>query len=156
MAGLSELKHCCGTWSGTNTLHDPGTKMPEDSNSTAGVVEILSGRFIRIDYSWAYQNQPQEGSLLFGCDATSNAIACAWVDTWHMGNQIMMCRGTVNDQGEVSVRGSYAAPPGPDWGWRIVIAPTGKDELRMLMFNISPDGGEAPAVEAHYTRKVRM
>jgi hypothetical protein len=52
----------------------------------------------------------------------------------------------------LSVRGSYAAPPGPDWGWRIEITPDGRT-LRIVMFNIWPDGSrEDLAAEASYTR----
>jgi hypothetical protein len=48
--------------------------------------------------------------------------------------------------------GSYAAPPGPDWGWRIEIAAEQCKALRLVMFNIWPDGKEELAVEAAYVR----
>jgi hypothetical protein len=69
-----------------------------------------------------------------------------------MGDKVMACRGAVSNRGEISVLGSYAAPTGPDWGWRIVITPDEGQSLRIVMFNISPDGQEELAVETDYTR----
>ena len=62
----------------------------------------------------------------------------------------MRCRGIVDDQGVTSVLGSNAAPPGPDWGWRIVLSPG--EPLKMTMYNIWPNGKEELAVEAMYAR----
>jgi hypothetical protein len=42
------------------------------------------------------------------------------------------------------------APPGPDWGWRIVLSPG--DTFRMTMYNIWPEAKEELAVEATYER----
>ena len=49
----------------------------------------------------------------------------------------------------LSLLGSYAAPPGPDWGWRIVLEPL-SETLQIRMDNITPDGEDLPAVEATY------
>jgi hypothetical protein len=52
------------------------------------------------------------------------------------------------------VRGKYAAPPDPDWGWRIDVQPGGRT-LRVVMHNVWPEaqgGKEELAVEAVYTR----
>jgi hypothetical protein len=54
----------------------------------------------------------------------------------------------------LSVRGTYAAPPGPDWGWRIDVTPGGEG-LRVIMHNVWPEeqgGKEELAVEAVYAR----
>ena len=55
-------------------------------------------------------------------------------------------------EGLVSVHGTYGAGEGPDWGWRITVEADGPDAFVMRMFNITPDGEEAPAVEATFTR----
>jgi hypothetical protein len=52
------------------------------------------------------------------------------------------------------VRGSYAAPPGPDWGWRTDVTPNA-ERLRVVMHNVWPEaqgGKEELAVEAVSTR----
>lgn len=70
-----------------------------------------------------------------------------------MGDAIMRCTNEPGVGAIVDARGTYAAPPGPDWGWRIVIEPESRDGFRMLMFNITPNGEEALAVQATYSRR---
>lgn len=149
---LETLIGCAGNWRGTNTLQDPTTGKPEETASTAVITPLLGGRFVRFDYTWLYQGTLQEGSILFGYDKQSGAIAAHWIDSWHMGNKVMVCEGQEQDNNALSVVGSYAAPPGPDWGWRINLT-MGDGTLGMSMNNIWPDGREELAVEAHYTRE---
>lgn len=149
MAALDPLVACAGRWAGTSRLQDPQSGVEDASASTATIAPILGNRFVRLDYTWAYHDAPQEGSLLVGHDAAAGEAVVCWVDTWHMGDKVMICRGSVEPGGAVAVRGSYAAPPGPDWGWRMVITP-GPRRLRVVMFNIDPAGHEERAVEAEY------
>jgi hypothetical protein len=67
-----------------------------------------------------------------------------------MGEAVMALEGAAAGADAVTLRGSYAAPPGPDWGWRIDLRPQGGDDLRMVMFNVTPEGQEELAVEAVY------
>lgn len=76
----------------------------------------------------------------------------AWVDSWHMGHSRMELGGAADDPDKLSLRGAYAAPPGPDWGWRIDLIPR-DDGWRLVMYNITPDGVVEPAVEADYERR---
>ncbi len=55
------------------------------------------------------------------------------------------------DGAVITVVGSFAAPPGPDWGWDIVLTPQPGAALSMLMHIYTPEGEMAPAVEAAYT-----
>jgi hypothetical protein len=88
--------------------------------------------------------------LLFGYDE-QNAASAAWVDSFHMSTKIMSCTGTATN-GTAELRGSYEAPPDPDWGWRITIRSLSANELKIIMHNISPEGQEDLAVQADYTR----
>nr|WP_303652697.1 DUF1579 family protein [Paludisphaera mucosa] len=151
---MESLAGDAGEWSGTNTLQDPNTGKPEESPSTAGLTPVLGGRFVRLDYTWAYQGKPQEGSLLIGFDPESAEASGRWVDTWHMGRKVLDCHGTASADGAVVLRGSFAAPPGPDWGWRIEVA-SGGDGLRIKHVVIDPDGKEDPAAEGVYPRSSR-
>jgi hypothetical protein len=58
MTALDRLIACAGNWSGTNRLQVSETELPEDSPSTAIVTSVLAGRFVRIDYTWAYGEKP--------------------------------------------------------------------------------------------------
>lgn len=151
---LDALVSCAGAWKGTNILHDPHTKQPEESAATLQIAPILDNRFVRLDYTWSHQEKLQEGSLLIGFDPGTHTISGHWIDTWHMGHAAMICLGPEPESGTLKLVGSYAAPPGPDWGWRIEItAASGVDALRITMHNIWPDAErEERAVEAVYTR----
>ena len=63
----------------------------------------------------------------------------------------MEFHGEDDRDGCMSALDSYPAPPGPDWGWRIVLDADAESGIRILMYNITPDGDEALAVEAQYT-----
>ncbi len=151
MEALDTLLAGSGCWRGVSRLFDPTTGATEQSHSTAAVSPVPGGKFIRIDYTWIYQGRPQEGSLQIGLE-DGGAIA-HWIDTWHMGDKVMECRGEVGAKGGIDLRGSYSANPGPDWGWRIVIDPGNGKALGIYMYNITPEGLESPAVEARYTRE---
>lgn len=151
MADLSKLKSAAGNYKGTNTLHDPHTNKPDNTSSNLNLTPILNGRFVRIDYSWSYQNAPQEGSMLVGFEPDEKSVTIHWIDTWHMSNKVLALQGSAESDGSMNALGTYPAPPDPDWGWRIVIEPADKS-LKIKMFNISPQGDEYPAVEASYNR----
>jgi hypothetical protein len=146
------LTRIAGAWRGTNVLRDPHMGVADDSSSTATVTPVLGERFLRIDYTWSYQSKPQEGSMLIACDSNAGgAVTIAWIDSWHMSEAMMISRGTVTSDGSIDARGSYAAPPGPDWGWRTAIQGDA-DRLRVTMHNVTPDGLEELAVDATYSR----
>jgi hypothetical protein len=89
--------------------------------------------------------------LLIGFDPESDVATVHWIDTWHMGHKVMACSGRMTDNGSVDVRGTYAAPPGPDWGWRITIDVVPRTRIDVLMFNINPaDGAEQLAVRGAF------
>jgi hypothetical protein len=152
MSNLTTLAEYDGQWRGTNRLHDPNTGSPEDSPTTATITPILGGTFVRLDYTWRYQDTPQEGSLLIGYEAETDVLTGHWIDTWHMGDKVLACRGASADGRTLSLLGSFVAPPGPDWGWRIVLDLGDTGTWSMIMTNISPEGTEYEAVEAHYRR----
>jgi hypothetical protein len=151
MSALDGLIACEGRWQGTSTLKDPHSGTDDTSPSTATVTPVLGGRFVRVDYTWSYGNKPQEGSLLIGYQRKAETATAHWIDSFHNSDKVMACTGRVADGGPLSVRGSYAAPPGPDWGWRIDLLPEG-DTLRIVHYNVWPEGKEELAVDSSYTR----
>ena len=150
MGALNRLAACTGHWRGSNRLHDPHSGKPEDSASTAVLTTLLGGRFVRLDYDWSYRSAAQQGSLLIGYDSAHGKATAHWIDSWHMSEGVMACEGAVEPDGALAVHGSYAAPPGPDWGWRIVVRPADEPALHIAMYNVTPGGQEALAVEATY------
>ena len=139
-----------GLWRGTTRL-TLGPDTPQDASpATAALTPAIGGRFWRIAYTWIYQDRPQEGELLVGYQAEADVATVHWADTFHTGDTVMACTGTAGDDGGISVVGSYPAPSGPDWGWRIVVEPVGRESLRVVMHNVSPAGEVYPAVETTY------
>ncbi len=140
-----------GEWEGTDQLYlEPPPAAAAVSASRLSVRAVAGESFLQFSYDWAFDGEAQSGVLLLGCDE-ENAASVAWGDSFHMSKKIMFCTGSVAE-GAVDVRGSYAAPPGPDWGWRITIRSVTPDELQIVMHNISPEGEEDLAVQADYRR----
>ena len=145
------LAQLVGNWHGTNKLWLDPSKPARESGGTAVFQLTAQGKFATLNYTWADAGQPQSGVLLFG--SNGQKVDAAWVDSWHMQDVMMHCTGEAQPDGAISVLGSYAAPPGPDWGWRLTIQPLPDDLLRFVMHNISPEGEEMIAVEALYSRE---
>jgi hypothetical protein len=147
-----KLLNLVGRWKGINRLHVPWMPEPlKESASTAKVSSKMNGQFLSIEYTWLYNGDAQEGLLILGCDPESDAIQAVWTDSWHSKNFLMLCNGTVDSAGRVTVMGYYSVPNNPDWGWRSEIIP-GEDSFRYAMFNVSPEGIEEIAVETDFAR----
>ena len=149
-----------GQWRGQNLLHLSWENPPDKySSSTLLVAAAAKEACLSFTYTWAYEGVPQAGLIVLGYDDGQGVASAGFVDSWHQNSGIMHCKGSVHAQamqGLIDVRGSYAVPGHPDWGWRIVIEPTSHnnvvDTLHIRMYNCSPEGVEELAVQADYTR----
>jgi GrpB-like predicted nucleotidyltransferase (UPF0157 family) len=150
------LVNLVGQWHGINQLWLTPDEPVRESKTTATVALIAQGKFLTFRYTWTEEHQPQDGLLVIGQEGNDNLIKAVWMDSWHMRDLSMLCQGSLDPQGCLSVQGTYAAPPGPDWGWRIILEPGEGNTLRLAMINIVPDGREALAVEAVYTAKSKV
>lgn len=148
----NDLSELVGSWKGTNRLHTPWLdEKIKQSDSSARVQSKMNGQFLSIEYTWTFDEEPQEGMLILGCDLKSDAVQAVWTDSWHSKNVLMLCNGAIDADGNVSVVGSYSVPENPDWGWRTELR-RGNDSFRYLMHNISPEGEEDIAVEMDFVR----
>jgi hypothetical protein len=147
--GLADL---VGEWSGTYGLwlkpDDPGI----ETTTNATVALAARGRFATIDYTWTVNDQLEEGLIVIQAAAKPGAVGVVWVDSWHMGDTLLLCENEREGDAIVSAKGFYAASPDPDWGWRIAVVAAAPDTFRVVMHNITPAGDEALAVEAKYRR----
>lgn len=153
MQGLDPLIGVSGRWKGNYRLWEPGA-LPRQSQSAVQVAAMIGGRFVRMDYTWLYEAEPQQGSILFGWEIKKRLVTAVWVDSWHMGDKFMTCRGTADRKGAIIVRGSYAVRGSGEWGWRTLIKPSPGRSIRMLMYNVSPAGKEELAVDANFAKPV--
>jgi hypothetical protein len=123
-----------------------------ESETTASVAVIAQGQFVSVQYEWADQGAPQDGLLVIGRGASENSVKAVWLDSWHTNAGFMSFDGSVNERGAVSLLSSYAAPPGPDWGWRTVIEPGDGSRFKILMYNIPRGEKLVVAVVGVYSR----
>jgi hypothetical protein len=152
MSTREMLIESVGQWSGSNKVWLSPDAPARESDVTASIELAAGDGFAVITYDWEDDGKPQDGMLLIRIAPDASPPDMVWIDSWHTGGKFMDFRGEEHPDGRLSARGSYQAPPGPDWGWRIAIS-TGEDgTLRILMDNITPDGEEAPAVEWLFTR----
>jgi hypothetical protein len=124
-----------------------------DSASSASITPAAGGKVLSIAYTWSVDGEPQEGVMLLARKEDGGAVKAVWTDSWHMSHDFMACEGTIDGGGKLSVLGSYAAPPGPDWRWRTEIDAKDSENVQILMFNISPDGEEMLAFRNVYERR---
>ena len=148
MTASSLLSQLPGTWTGRSRLFLPPDKT-FSSTTEATITAIAQDRFLHLAYSWSMEEKPQNGLLIFPSDPDTAADQSVWIDSWHMQAAIMVCKTRYKGHA-IILDGSYAAPPGPDWGWRIQIAVGVTQGLRLRMFNIPPGGQEILAVDAAY------
>lgn len=142
-----------GGWAGRYKLWFSPTDPPVECDSNAEVEKLGDGKFLGLKYDWSFDGKRQEGFILLGAFEKEGVLNAQWIDSFHNGNRIMPCTGKVPaEDAEVSVLGSYPAPPDPDWGWRTLLEHSSADELRMVMYNIPPGKPQELAVEAVYQR----
>jgi hypothetical protein len=151
MAELEQIRGMEGSWQATSSLQVMPGEPVRDSHSRLQFKPAIKDKFVQINYDWEEEGKPQEGLLLVGYDKARELATAVWWDSWHMGEQYMSFQGSIDESGTVALRGTYPAPTGPDWGWRIVLRPAG-DALQLRMYNATPDGQELWAVKADYSR----
>lgn len=149
----ARVAQAAGDWAGPSLLcFEPG-QPTFSSESTAEVVRAVNGTALEMRYKWSFEGKPHEGVFLLSDDPSGNCCNMAWMDSFHYSNNMMLLTGALAGEGEINVRGSYPAPTGPDWGWRITLEMPDAESLVLRMFNITPDGQEGWAVEATYRRR---
>ncbi|MBK8902663.1 MAG: DUF1579 family protein [Anaerolineaceae bacterium] len=150
MAVPPAIASLVGRWQGTNRLWLDPSEPASESAATAVLDLTAEGKIATLEYTWAYDDEDQQGFLMIS-QIKEKAVA-AWADCWHNHDGIMQMKGAAEESGELWVKGAYSAPPGPDWGWRLALHPDATDQFRLIMHNISPDGEEMLAVEAVFSR----
>lgn len=142
-----------GHWKGTYRLVLSWLPNPDFiSVSNMVIKSIANDKFLMLSYDWQHEGVGQDGLILIGNINKQAGVTASWVDSWGMSGKIMNCYGTINQQGDIILLGSYEVPDNPDWGWRIEIPCPNDNALQILMYNISPEGEEFLAGDINYTR----
>lgn len=151
--GHAALAAMAGDWQGTTRVWFEPDKPPAMEVAQTGTLRsVLGGRFLLHEYRYGEGDQAGEGIALYGLHLDEKAYEVAWIDTFHTGTSILFSTATDDGRGFKAL-GSYGdGQGGPRWGWRTEIAQPSADELVITMFNITPEGEEAKAVETVYAR----
>jgi hypothetical protein len=149
------LEKLVGKWRGINRLYT--TWIPDNpvrETVSRAIIELTArGRFLKIEYDWAFEEAIQEGLILIGDEKDSDSIKAFWIDSWHLSDKFMVSEGVRGTGGAISLKGFYAVPDHPDWGWRTVFEPERDDSFKITMYNVSPEGEETLAVEMEFKRQ---
>lgn len=149
----NQLQNLIGIWSGKTKTWFEKDVLADESDVGATITSLLEGRFISIDYHSSLDGKPFVGKMILGFDIPYQKFTSSWIDSFHMGTQIMLSSGDATMNG-FSVTGSYGNPEYGDklWGWRTEIQFISDQEFSLTAFNISPEGEEAKATETFYKR----
>lgn len=146
------LLDLAGDWVGTNRLWLTPDDPVRVSETRASIVRAAGRGFALIRYGWEESGQSQDGVLTIRTSPEPDALDMVWIDSFHTGGRFMAFKREADGGRSISALGSWPAPPGPDWGWRIVVNAVSAGEFAILMYVITPDGAEGLAVEAKYSR----
>lgn len=149
------LEKLVGKWRGINRLHTTWIEEnPVRETTSIAVIELTArGRFLKIEYDWTFDESVQEGLILIGNEKDSDLVKAFWIDSWHLSDKFLVSEGRLDENGAISLKGFYAVPDHPDWGWRTIIEPERDNSFKIIMYNVSPEGEEAFAVEIELKRQ---
>lgn len=148
-----QLNLLAGEWQGiTRTWFEPD-KLADESPMKAKMTPVLEGRFMLFEYEGSLTGKRFDGIAIIGFSINSDKYQMAWIDSFHMGTEIMHCEG--RSVGKLfSVIGNYGAPQFPEpWGWRTEIDLRDADTMVVTAYNITPSGEEAKATETIFSRR---
>ena len=142
------LQSLVGEWHGKTKTWFEKDLLADESPMNGKITTILGSRFISYDYQGSLEGNPFEGKMIIGFDIPYQRFTATWVDSFHMGTQIMLSSGEFTDNG-FAILGTYGSPEYGEqlWGWRTELEIVNEDEIILSAFNISPDGEEAKATE---------
>ncbi|MCX2575052.1 DUF1579 domain-containing protein [Pedobacter sandarakinus] len=149
----SKLMALQGSWKGITKTWFEKDVLVDEAPMQATITAILGNRFISCDYSGSLEGKPFEGKMIIGYDIPYQQYTFTWMDSFHMGTQIMQAKGDATANG-FSIMGSYGNPEWGDqlFGWRTELKIVSGNEFVLTAYNVMPGEEEAKATETVYKR----
>lgn len=148
----ARLVRMAGQWEGRFRLwFEPG-KLADESLQRGSIRVLLGGRVLLHEYTGHCAGEPMEGVALIAYHLDERRYESAWAESFGTGTALMFSTGVSGDP-RLSMLGSYSdGQGGSRSGWRTAIEQPDDDTLDLRMYNITPEGDEALAVEVNYRR----
>ncbi len=148
----AQLVRMAGQWEGRFRIwFEPG-KLADESVQRGSIRVLLGGRVLLHEYTGRCNGELTEGVALIAYHLDEHRYETAWAESFGTGTSIMFSTGVSGDP-RLSMLGSYGdGQGGPRWGWRTAIEQPDDNTLDLRMYNITPTGDEALAVEVNYRR----
>ncbi|MDN3588689.1 DUF1579 domain-containing protein [Pedobacter aquatilis] len=142
------LENLIGEWRGSTKTWFEKDILADESATTGKISSLLENRFISYDYQSSLNGKPLTGKMIIGFDIPYQKFTFSWIDSFHMGTQIMQATGEATEKG-FSILGSWGNPEYGDqlFGWRTELEIVGEDEIVITAYNIMPGEDEAKATE---------
>jgi len=142
------LSNLTGSWEGITRTWFEKDILADKSPVKGTFSSILGSRFTAYDYRGSLNDKPIEGKMIIGFDIPYQQFTASWIDSFHMGTQIMCSSGPATESG-FSITGTYGSPEYGEqlWGWRTELEIISKNEIVITAWNISPEGEETKATE---------
>ncbi|RKH63765.1 DUF1579 domain-containing protein [Corallococcus aberystwythensis] len=148
------LSRLVGAWEGVARTWFQPDKLEDESPISGTFRSVLDGRFVVHEYTSAMGGKPLSGVATLGYHLDKQQFTMSWVDTFHVGTDIMPLLGEPGVSDRISVTGSYfTGEQSPRWGWRVDIEVKGPDALVITHFNIEPGAAPQKAIEIQYKRR---
>ncbi|MHA7630555.1 DUF1579 domain-containing protein [Corallococcus sp. M7] len=148
------LSRLVGTWEGVARTWFQPDKLEDESPISGTFRSVLDGRYVVHEYTSSMGGKPLSGIATLGYHLDGRQFTMSWVDTFHVGTDIMNLLGEPGVGDRVSVTGSYhTGEQSPRWGWRVDIDVAGPDALVITHFNIEPGAAPQKAIEIQYKRR---
>ncbi|WP_316800901.1 DUF1579 domain-containing protein [Pedobacter frigidisoli] len=147
------LNNLIGKWTGTTKTWFEPEVLADESPSEAEISAILDGRFISYDYTSSLNGKPLSGKMIIGFDIPYQQFTFSWIDSFHMGTQIMQAKGEATANG-FTITGSWGNPEYGDqlFGWRTELEIIDENKIVFSSYNIMPGEEETKAIESVYQR----
>ncbi|WP_375758769.1 DUF1579 domain-containing protein [Corallococcus exercitus] len=148
------LSQLIGNWEGVARTWFEPDKLGDESPISGSFRSVLDGRFVVHEYTSSLGGKPLSGIATLGYHLDGRQFTMSWVDTFHVGTDIMTLLGAAGVSDRFSVLGTYfTGEQSPRWGWRVDIQVTGPDALVVTHFNIEPGAEPQKAIEIQYKRR---
>ena len=146
------FKHLIGNWEGIAKTYFKPNELGDESPIKGTIREILGGVFLLHEYEGTLMSEKMVGLAIYGYNENKNQFEMAWINTQHMGPEIMFSTAK-NTENKYSVLGQYSGADENDvWGWKTTLELKNDDNLFIKHFNITPGGQGYLGVDIDYKR----